>query len=503
MISNKALTVSINSLLVVLLLAVFAIEYKIEEQEILRDLEAASTYHQQRVSQERESFFDVEQKHNTMLAQYVSCDAAYLEKLNAMRFNVASITNVYVVTQQGAVCSEFAANQSLLSIDFSTSAFNIQRAENGILIIKTDAKRGIAMVWEISFREMWSPCDYPTSRNVILEYWLGNEFLVGIGERNYYLAPKNKTNFEQQTPPDGSVVSTTSTPLSLRLYFKRDPHVSLDNSAYIRIVLLNALAIIFWRFISNKVKSNLSYQIKSGVSNNEFVSHFQPIVDMRTEQWVGAEALIRWYRDGKIYKFPDEFIPHAEKENLSFYFTLICADHSKALLEQLPAHTDFFTSINISPNDLSNRLINKVLDKLNQDGRCKSEFEITERGIKESALESTYRFIKTLHQSGFNISLDDFGTGQSGLSYIKEMHFDKLKIDRTFVQAIGTDSIDALILTTIIELAKKLNVEVVAEGVETKEQVTWLQENGIYLAQGWYFERDLNAEEFIRRFNKQ
>ncbi len=125
------------------------------------------------------------------------------------------------------------------------------------------------------------------------------------------------------------------------------------------------------------------------------------------------------------------------------------------------------------------------------------ELEITERGIDPKKMNEFSYLIKKLHKHGIRISLDDFGTGQAGLSYINSLSFDKIKIDKKFVDAIGTDSVDFNILTTIIELAKKLDVLIVAEGIETERQRKWLLEQGVTVGQGWLFSKALSHADFL------
>jgi len=106
--------------------------------------------------------------------------------------------------------------------------------------------------------------------------------------------------------------------------------------------------------------------------------------------------------------------------------------------------------------------------------------------------------VKQLHRNGLTISLDNFGTGQAGLSYINSLYFDKIKIDKHFIDAINKDSVDHHILTTIIDLASKLDVALVAEGVETEMQKTWLIEHGVLLGQRWLFSKYLTQQEFSK-----
>jgi len=331
---------------------------------------------------------------------------------------------------------------------------------------------------------------------------LNEEFLIAIDKDNYYtiepqISKKDYTPFVHKAHDDSA--------FSMKIYYPIINITKISNNGIFRIVFITLLTLALIVLYYRKIVSKLGNQIRAAYKNNEFIPHFQPIVNLETGKWVGAEALIRWYKDGEIYKRPDQFVPFTEKHGMSSGFQDICIEESLSLLERMrSAESDFFVSINISPNDLENQHVDNIGELKNTSYILpKLEFEITERGINPKIMKKFSQMIKRIHSFGFSVSLDDFGTGQAGLSYINSLHFNKIKIDKKFVDAINQDSVDFHILTTIIELASKLDVEIVAEGVETEEQKEWLIAHGINLAQGWLFSKDLTFETFVSKFNAQ
>jgi len=128
-------------------------------------------------------------------------------------------------------------------------------------------------------------------------------------------------------------------------------------------------------------------------------------------------------------------------------------------------------------------------------------FEITERAVVENA--NAAELFHWLQQRGIKIAVDDFGTGHSALIYLEKYHFDYLKIDRGFVQSIGTETITSPVLDTVLQLAKRLNLMSVAEGVETDEQASWLIDRGVTYLQGYFYSRPLRPEQIKDYFQRQ
>lgn len=217
---------------------------------------------------------------------------------------------------------------------------------------------------------------------------------------------------------------------------------------------------------------------------------YQPIVDLRSGRFVGAEALIRW-QSGERMVPPDRFIPAAEKagfiELVTERVVQLVADDAAAFLKQ---HPDFHISINLSAADLnSDRTVSMLTDMLDRTGLPAQSFwvEATERGFLEGGVVA--RVIDEIRTIGMRVAIDDFGTGYSSLAFLSSFSLDLLKIDKRFVDAIGRGGAGGQVVSVVIELAKSLGLEVVAEGVETEAQAHFLREHGVQYAQGWLFGR--------------
>lgn len=254
---------------------------------------------------------------------------------------------------------------------------------------------------------------------------------------------------------------------------------------------------------SYKDKLTLKMDIEKALENNEFMLHYQPQINIKNGQIVGVEALIRWVHKEKGVIFPDEFIPIAEETGLickigEWVLREACSQVKKWENNNLPP---IKVGVNLSAQqflkgDLA-QVIKDVLSETEINPRY-LELEITE----SMTMEVNYA-IKTLNELkdlGIKVSIDDFGTGYSSLNYLKKFSIDYLKIDRSFVKDIMDDENDANIVDTIISMAHNLKLEVVAEGVEDKEQLRFLQLHNCDFVQGYFFCKPLSANVFEEKF---
>jgi len=242
-----------------------------------------------------------------------------------------------------------------------------------------------------------------------------------------------------------------------------------------------------------------------GMKRGEFHVEYQPLVTSHDGQPYGMEALLRWTHPTKGTIPPDVFIHYAEAQNLIIpltrhLFQLVSRD-AHLLCHTIPRHACL--SLNISPLHLADsgfrQDVLRWLDTMPAD-HFTYVFEITERAMVRD--ENVGELFDWLHQQQIHIAIDDFGTGHSALIYLERYDFDYLKIDRGFVQSIGTDSLTSPVLDTVLQLAKKLNLKSVAEGVETGEQAAWLINRGVTHLQGYIFSRPLRPETLIDYFRR-
>ena len=245
---------------------------------------------------------------------------------------------------------------------------------------------------------------------------------------------------------------------------------------------------------------DLETDLRRALERKEFLVHYQPIVALETSRISGFEALLRWQHPARGLVFPTEFISVAEETGLIVPIGQWILDEAcrqtRIWQEQIGAHKQLAISVNLSSKqflqpDLIER-INQMLLKTGFDPRS-LKLEITESVVMENAAEATAR-ISQLRDLGVELYMDDFGTGYSSLSYLHRFPVDTLKIDRSFISWMGARDEDSEIVRTIVELAHNLHMEVVAEGVETEEQVRYLKALQCEYGQGYYFSRPLDAE---------
>lgn len=250
-----------------------------------------------------------------------------------------------------------------------------------------------------------------------------------------------------------------------------------------------------------KRSSSPTHELQRGLDAGEFIPYFQPVVLSETKQWAGAEVLMRWQHPKEGLVRPDLFIPFAEHSGLIVPMTrslmaqtaLLLAPHANSM------EPGFHMAFNITARHCQNlELVEDCRDFLQAfpPGHIRLVLELTERELIVPS-EATHALFAALHSLGVMIAIDDFGTGHSSLSYLREFNVDYLKIDQSFVAMIGVDALSRHILDSIIELSAKLDLGIVAEGVETEEQSRYLTLQGVKYLQGYLFARPLTATDFI------
>jgi diguanylate cyclase (GGDEF)-like protein/PAS domain S-box-containing protein len=231
-------------------------------------------------------------------------------------------------------------------------------------------------------------------------------------------------------------------------------------------------------------------QLRQALENEEFALHFQPQVEIATGRIIGAESLMRWMRRGQNQLSPAVFIPILEESGLILQTgEWVLRTACRVASSLAPAHPDLRIAVNVSPRQLHQSSfadrVRAILDE------CSTRPELIELEITEGAIiqdiQDTIRVMSALKELGVRFSLDDFGTGYSTLSYVKRLPLDTLKIDREFVRDCTSDPNDAAIVRAIIAMARSLELQVIAEGVETEAQLRFLGEQGCRGYQGYYF----------------
>ena len=241
----------------------------------------------------------------------------------------------------------------------------------------------------------------------------------------------------------------------------------------------------------------LEVDIRQAIAQGDIRPYYQPLVELTENRLLGFEILARWHHPQKGFIGPDLFIPIVEKlgliSDLTFALLRVACQDAKAW----PA--DLILSLNLSPVQLADSLLPmQVLGILSEAGfpPGRLEIEITERALV-SDLAAAKSILTSFQRLGIKVSLDDFGTGYSGLSHLRELQFDKIKIDRSFIQSMRDNPESAKIVSAILGLTRSLGLPTIAEGIEDAEALLRMVEGGCEFGQGFYFGEAVPASEVL------
>jgi diguanylate cyclase (GGDEF)-like protein/PAS domain S-box-containing protein len=253
-----------------------------------------------------------------------------------------------------------------------------------------------------------------------------------------------------------------------------------------------------WNYIQ------MNARLINAIKNEEFLLYYQPQIDLKTNKITGVEALIRWIHPEKGFIPPMEFIPFAEEtghiHSISRWVLKTACNQNKTWKEKGYEHIKI--AVNLSGKTLTQKnLVQHIQQTLQQYhiNPHEMELEITETAVIAD-INHSVDILNSLKQLGLIISLDDFGTGYSSLTYLKKLPIDILKMDREFIKNIVSEDEECFIVKTVIELAHNMGLKVVAEGIETKEQLEVLRKSGCDIAQGYYFSKPVPALEIEELF---
>lgn len=355
-----------------------------------------------------------------------------------------------------------------------------------------------------------------SAQHVILNDKNKNEILLHLKKNvqkktwEEYNAPKEKRTVESQAIPPFVI-----TPLSILENFQivlRGNPTAMQIQTYYHEALALGLILLFSFFVyfnlRRMVKKHFSLHrtIQQAIKNHEFFPVYQPILDLKNDLCTGAEILLRWQTEDNELIMPDFFVEDAEQSGQIVPITLQILE--KAFQECkhiLDTNAHFHLGLNLSASHFTHATFFDDLNRLLNTYRINQKqllLELTERDLLQQNDTQLIDKMNELRQGGFSLAVDDFGTGHASISYLQHFPFNYLKIDKLFIQAIGTGAITESLNQSIIHMAQNLELQIIAEGVETIEQVTFLKEHEVYLMQGWYFSKakDVSVlERFIRK----
>ena len=249
-------------------------------------------------------------------------------------------------------------------------------------------------------------------------------------------------------------------------------------------------------------RQSIEEGLRRAVERHEFTLYYQPKINLKSGEITGAEALIRWVHPQRGNVPPGQFIPVAEDCGLivpigHWVLREACMQARTWQEAGLPSTT---MAVNISAMEFqADNFLDSVFAILDETGLdpASLELELTESVLMKRA-ESTVSMLRSLRSRGIQVAVDDFGTGYSSLSYLRKFPVDALKIDQSFVRQIATSPDDATIVTAIISMCRSLKLRVVAEGVETQQELAFLQDHECDEAQGFYFCRPILSDRFAK-----
>ncbi|OPG79275.1 Phytochrome-like protein cph2 [Pseudomonas ogarae] len=338
-----------------------------------------------------------------------------------------------------------------------------------------------------------------------------DEFVVVLGDvvdpqQTKGVADKLLAAISSPQPIDGHDLSVTAS-LGISVY----PNDGFDAVALIKkaeTAMRNVKEIgpNDYRFFTEDMNRRARQQqtiesgLRLGLLRKEFVLHYQPKLDLKSGKVVGVEALVRWDRPDHGLVYPSDFIPVAEDSGLIVPLSQWVLQEAcqQACRWQAQGMRPLYLSVNVSAIDFRQRgFVEGIARTLKETGLdpTQLELEITESVLMQN-VDTTIAILKAIKQLGIRLAIDDFGTGYSSLSYLQKFPVDVLKIDQSFVGDLSIDSNDAKLVSTIISLGKSLNLHIIAEGVETLEQLEFLKKHQCEEVQGYYFSKAVEPQAF-------
>ena len=250
----------------------------------------------------------------------------------------------------------------------------------------------------------------------------------------------------------------------------------------------------------------LETSMRQALDNDEFVLHYQPVISSRENKLIGVEALVRWQHPQEGLLFPAHFIDVAESSSLIVPLgEKVLRKAAKQLeLWHEKGFDPEFMSVNLSVKQLHHQSLIPLISDVLKSIRFRTswlELEITESYTMQKPKEAI-KLLKQIRRLGVKFSIDDFGTGYSSLAYLKKLPVNKLKIDRSFIKDIPRNKGDKALVSAIVSMSKSMHLDVVAEGVENKEQKDFLESIGCDKIQGYYFAKPMPANEIEKKYFK-
>lgn len=347
--------------------------------------------------------------------------------------------------------------------------------------------------------------------------WGGDEFIILLTSTNIkYVSKKAEMVLEICNKPyeiQGRAIQLSA---SIGISFYQNDATEIDEVLKKADIAMNMAKmngknsyVLFHEDMQKKleVKLQLEIELKKAIKDKEFILYFQPLFSLKKSKIIGVEALIRWKHPNKGLLLPMEFIPLAEENGLIKNIGKLVIEEVfiQSRIWEEKGYKNVKVSINISAIELRDEsLIGFIKENLKKYrvNPTNIVIEVTETVMIES-FERSIEIFKELKSMGIKIALDDFGTGYSSLSYLKRLPIDIIKIDKIFIDNVHNEEIDKSFVESIIQIGHKMNMEIVSEGVELKEQLNLLKENGCDIVQGYIIGRPLEVDDIDEMLENQ
>ncbi|GAA5316809.1 MAG: EAL domain-containing protein [Candidatus Pelagadaptatus aseana] len=434
------------------------------------------------------------------------CDATAKGRTSTLTYSHPSVRFLGFLDSNGSLCTDDTHQNKL--IDHQSASHHALSESLLLSQASTDGKLDLLMILEQNGKR------YISSINPFMVDNLAEFACTDCLQYSFTIRGNPDLKFNSPTMGSASFIDYQTArnemglSVGLQVSASREFYNYYKELSWLSTLILSVLISALVTYLTYKVlvyRLSLGRVITSALEDNEFVPYYQPIVDSRNGQVVGAELLARWQtRQGKLIP-PYQFIPYAEDSGLIIDITNQLLEKAAADIVDLGwASSGQFVSVNLVADHLQDDTLFEFIDALlekNQLAPSAISLEITERNQIDD-LQSARTHLDKFYDRGINLKLDDAGTGYGGFSYVQELGVNTLKIDKMFVDTIGRDDIKGSVLDAIIAFAQSSGLHMIAEGVEDQHQVDYLKERDVYLIQGYVYGKPMPIKEFKTWLNK-
>lgn len=440
-----------------------------------------------------------------------SCTPKSIASLSNILYSRGNIKDIAVLDESGnIICTALTSRSAIAQFNLSDNNSFPSNNENINFLEAGRGKDGlIGISWQFDINGLMALINLDTllfdvfpsdwRDNSIASIGFDSENLIGARDTSMMAAQNSLITFG---------ASSSRYPLYVELSVKEQQLITHQSENEILFLIGGGiLGLIFSLLVAQLLSRpvNPVTLIKRGIAGDEFIPYVQPLFDLKNRKIIGGEALMRWVKpDGEMIP-PYKFIPIAEDSGLIVQMTrTIIKQTLNQVGDILNRDHALKISFNIVPADLASDCFVKDLMDIVGCSNVRPEqivLEITERQEIEDT-KKTVAQIQILKDIGFRVALDDTGTGHNGLSYVQDLQADIIKIDKKFVDFISDDGGDEIV-QMLVQLAKRMKMETIAEGIETEEQARILTKLGVDQGQGYLVAKPMPPEEFCAQINRQ